>query len=132
MEVEFFTHYLNTIMNLQVEQHMTEKANLLLHIETSLSSEWPKITKEKILSQYKKEKDFQKILTKAWVDQQLREAESDPLEEQVVDQSGEIVASRAWKCNAKNCSYQPSRGQRSQLAIQVTKEDSHKLTNDKK
>ena len=132
MKVEAFIHYLNTIMNLQVEQHMTEKANLLLHIESSLSSEWPKITKEKILSQYKKEKDFQKILTKAWVDQQLREAESDPLEEQVVDQSGEIVASRAWKCNAKNCSYQPSRGQRSQLAIQVTLEDSHKLTSDKK
>ena len=123
-------------MDLQVQEQsifvMTAKANLLLHIQSSLSSEWTKTIKDTILSNYKKDKDFQKILTKAWVDQQVSEIESDPLEKEVLGNNGVCLASRAWKCNAKNCSYQPSRGQRSQLAVRVTTEDSYKLTSDKK
>jgi hypothetical protein len=86
-------------MDLQVQEQsifvMTAKANLLLHIQSSLSSEWTKTIKDTILSNYKQDKDFQKILTKDWVDQQVSEIESDPLEKEVLGNNGVCLASRA-------------------------------------
>lgn len=110
-----------------------ELHNLLIEIqESSSSKQWNFNAKKITLSKFKENKDFQNKLNKAWTDKQLREREHDPLEEKVVDQTGQILASRDWRCDAKDCSYKFYRGQCYQLAIEVSPDDCDKLIKKKK
>ena len=112
----------------RTEMTEEQKLDLLISIqESSSSKQWSDGLKEKILKQIL-DKDFKNVVKQAWANQQLKEIESDPLEEKVVDESGKCLANRAWKCQARNCRYQPFRGNCLQLAIEVTKEDHFKLT----
>ena len=110
----------------------TEQQELIKRIRNSSSKQWSFTTKKNILFQNKDNADFQKELKNEWINQQKQEVETDPLEDNVFDQNGELVASRSWKCNARNCSYQACRGNYIQLAIKVSKEESVKLTGSKK
>ena len=104
-----------------------EHDSLLISIEKSTSSkQWGKRQKLKILSTIPDKIAKQKI-QQAWVTQQLKEVESDPLEEQVIDESGKVLASRHWKCNARSCFYQHYRGNSTKLVIRVGTSDRSKL-----
>ena len=101
--------------------------SLLSSIENSKSSkQWTQREKLKILSSTKDKISKQK-LQQAWVMLQLKEVEADPLEEQVVDESGKVLASRHWKCNARSCLNQHYRGNSTKLAIRVETKDRSKL-----
>ena len=101
--------------------------SLLSSIENSKSSkQWTQIEKLKILSSTKDKISKQK-LQQAWVMLQLKEVEADPLEEQVVDESGKVLASRHWKCNARFCNNQHYRGNSTKLVIRVGTSDRSKL-----
>ena len=114
--------------SLKTEMTDEQKLDLLLSIqETSSSKQWSRYDKEKILKQIT-DKDFKRELKQAWVNQQLKEVQSDPLEEKVVDESGQCLASRAWKCKVKHCKYQPHSGHCAQLAVAVAAEDHSKLS----
>ena len=104
-----------------------EVNSLLISIKESTSSkQWGKRQKLKILSTIPDKIAKQKI-QQAWVTQQLKEVESDPLEEQVIDESGKVLASRHWKCNARSCIYQHYRGNSTKLVIRVGTSDRSKL-----
>ena len=101
--------------------------NLLKAIKNSKSSQqWPQKEKLKILKSVK-DKNCKQQLQQAWVTQQLREVEGDPLEEQVVDESGTVLASRHWKCNARSCNNQHFKGNCTKLVIRVDTSDRCKL-----
>jgi hypothetical protein len=113
-----------------LEMTEQEKHQLWNRIEQSTSSnDWSKIQKEKIISQLKTDPNFKKKVKDAWISQQRKEKESDPLEEIVLDQSGKIIANREWQCHAKNCCYKPCRGNALQLSIEVAIGDLEKLVN---
>ena len=80
-----------------------------------------------VLSKVRDKISKQKI-QQAWVSQQIKEVESDPSEEQVIDEHGQVLASRHWKCNARSCIYQHYRGNCTKLAIKVEAKDRSKLT----
>jgi hypothetical protein len=108
---------------------MTEQQtlDLLLSIqESSSSKQWSDGLKDKILKKIP-DKDLKNYVKQAWVDQQLQEVQSDPLEQEVVDENGKCLANRAWKCQARNCRYQPFRGNCLQLAIKAAEADHEKL-----
>ena len=109
-----------------------EKLDLLIHIQDSTSKQWTKSLKEKIISQNNGDKDFIKSIKKGWTTQQEEEMKEDPLEEKMLDRNGVCIANRNWKCNAKNCRYQPNRGNCQQLAIKVAEEEKPKLSGDQK
>ena len=104
-----------------------EKLDLIITINEFPSSKWSFVKKTKILSQYKTDKEFQQEIIQAFIEKQLQETETDPLEDKVCDQNGDCLASRAWECHARNCSYQPCRANCSQLKIEVSKAESLKL-----
>jgi hypothetical protein len=88
-----------------------EKIDLLLSImESKTSKNWTPSTKQKIFKQFKTDKNFIKRLKKAFVTLQINEVILDPLEDKVFDENGELLASRDWNCNAKNCFYKFARG----------------------
>ena len=104
-----------------------EKQNLLLKINELPSSNWVKLEKDRIFSQYKYDTEFKKKVIEAFINKQLQETAADPLEDKVCDQNGKYLANRAWPCHAKNCSYQPFRGNCAQLKIEVSRAESWKL-----
>ena len=108
-----------------------DKNDLLQNIKQfSNSKEWPQNLKNKIIRELE-DKQFKQILKDAWVKQQLKEQELDPLEDKVISESGTCLANRNWKCNAKTCNYQPYRGNAQQLAIKVSTIDCSKLAGKK-
>ena len=62
-----------------------EKQNLLLKINELPSSQWVKLEKEIIFSQYKKDTEFKKKVIEAFINKQLQETAADPLEDKVCD-----------------------------------------------
>ena len=109
-----------------------EQQEILSKIRNSTSKQWNSYKKRNILFRFKEDPNFQQNLKEEWINKQKQEVENDPLEDKVFDQNGQLVASRSWKCNARNCSYQACRGNNDQLAIEVSKEESLKLTGSKK
>jgi hypothetical protein len=110
-----------------------EKIDLLLRITESNSSKlWTASIKQKIFKQFQTDKCFLNEVKQAFVNQQLSEVNSDPLEEKVVDANGKLVASREWTCNARNCYFKFYRGNAPQLAIKPQAEDSENLIGPKK
>ena len=100
---------------------------LLDDIEKSnTSKQWTDRLKQKLLSRVK-DNLLKDKLKEAWVKQQVKEIEADVLEIEVVDNNGKVVASRHWKCNARNCSFQYYRGNCSRLVIQVATNERNKL-----
>ena len=100
---------------------------LLDDIEKSnTSKQWTDRLKQKLLSRVK-DNLLKDKLKEAWVKQQVKEIEVDALEIEVVDNNGKVVASRHWKCNARNCSFQYYRGNCSRLVIQVATNERDKL-----
>ena len=94
---------------------------LQLHETSVLNNE--KLSFENLLKAIENSKSSQQWPHK----QQLREVEGDPLEEQVVDESGTVLASRHWKCNARSCNNQHFKGNCTKLVIRVDTSDRCKL-----
>ena len=117
----------------QKNSFMTQEEvnSLLISIKESTSSkQWRNNKKIQILSTIP-DKVAKNKVKDAWVTQQLKELQSDPLEEQVNDESGKVVASRHWKCNARSCKYQHYKGNCTCLAIKVEAKECVKLTGKK-
>ena len=104
-----------------------EKIKLLLQIETSNSKQWKTQTKQEILRKSQTDKDFLFKVRQAFVSQQLKDVENDPLEDKVFDHNGKLVANRDWKCKGHNCSYRFHRANAPKLKIEVRSEDSKNL-----
>ena len=110
-----------------------EKIDLLRTITESNSSKlWTASIKQKIFKQYQSDKIFLNKVKQAFVNQQLIEVNSDPLEDKVVDDDGMLLASREWTCNARNCFYRFYRGNAPQLKIAPKAEDCKNLIGPKK
>ena len=106
---------------------MQEIDELLQVIEESNNSnQWSDRLKQQLMSRVKDNLSKTKM-KEAWVKQQVKELEVDPLEIEVVDKNGQVVASRHWKCNARNCNFQYYRGNCSRLAIKVQANELDKL-----
>ena len=106
----------------------TQEIDELLRVieESNNSNQWSDRRKQQLMSRVKDNLSKTKMKD-AWVKQQVQELEVDPLEIEVVDKNGEIVASRHWRCNAKNCNFQYYRGNCSRLAIKVQANELDKL-----
>ena len=104
-----------------------EKLDLLLKIESTNSKNWSTYSKQDIFKKYQTDKKFLNRVRLAFETQQLIEVENDPLENQILNDEGELLASRDWKCQALNCSYIFCRGNAQKLKIELRSEDSKNL-----